>query len=245
MKISFTPIRENADIRVRIRLFVWHFEEATCRSHGDQRIYGARLLRIIIENPEMQKFRPRLQKGKILRRPTIPCQLTKGGVGLLRMTIKKLELNEFIHWFSSLENELDDNINGSDKNRLLGFVATVKNMSLLRLQENYTQIFDMNPRTSLNLTYHSLGDTEERGRALAQLDQVYFQAGYERTTKELPDYLPLMLEFLAQCPDPEGIDLLWSQMGGVKNIAANLDDSDSPYRLLFEILIDLVESETG
>ncbi len=151
----------------------------------------------------------------------------------------------FLDWFSSLENELDDNINGSDKNRLLGFVAAVKNMSLLRLQENYTQIFDMNPRTCLNLTYHSLGDSEERGRTLAQLDQVYFQAGYERTTKELPDYLPLMLEFIAQCPDADGVGLLWDQLGGVKNIAANLDDPDSPYRLLFEMLTDFVESETG
>lgn len=151
----------------------------------------------------------------------------------------------FLDWFSSLENGIDDNINGSDKNRLLGFVAAVKNMSLLRLQENYTQIFDMNPRTCLNLTYHSLGDSEERGRTLAQLDQVYFQAGYERTTKELPDYLPLMLEFIAQCPDADGVGLLWDQLGGVKNIAANLDDPDSPYRLLFEMLTDFVESETG
>jgi nitrate reductase molybdenum cofactor assembly chaperone NarJ/NarW len=153
--------------------------------------------------------------------------------------------DEFIHWLSSLKDELNDKVNGSDKNRLLGFVVAIKNMPLLDLQEHYTRIFDINPKTCLNLTYHSLGDTEERGRALAQLDQVYCQAGYERITGELPDYLPLMLEFLAQCPDPEGIDLLWNQMGGVKNIAEGFDDPDSPYQLLFEILTDFVESETG
>jgi nitrate reductase molybdenum cofactor assembly chaperone NarJ/NarW len=150
--------------------------------------------------------------------------------------------NEFVDWLSSLENELDDNnINGSDKNRLLGFVAAVKNMSLLRLQENYTQIFDMNPGTCLNLTYHSFGDTEKRGQILAQMDQVYLNAGYERTTGELPDYLPLVLEFLSQGLGSEGIDLLWSQLDGLKNIIANLNDQDSPYQMLFEILTDLVD----
>jgi nitrate reductase molybdenum cofactor assembly chaperone NarJ/NarW len=151
----------------------------------------------------------------------------------------------FLDWLTFLEKELKDKVSDTEKEKLLGFAAYIQTMPLLSLQEHYTRIFDMNPRTCLNLTYHSLGDSEERGRTLAQLDQVYFQAGYERTTKELPDYLPLMLEFLAQCPDPEGIDLLWSQMGGVKNIAQGFDDPDSPYRLLFEILTDLVESETG
>jgi nitrate reductase molybdenum cofactor assembly chaperone NarJ/NarW len=99
----------------------------------------------------------------------------------------------------------------------------------------------MNPGTSLNLTYHSFGDTEERGRILAQMDQVYCNACYERTSKELPDYLPLVLEFLDQCSQAEGIDLVWNQMDGVKKIAANLNDPDNPYRLLFEILTDLVD----
>lgn len=149
--------------------------------------------------------------------------------------------DEFIHWLSSLENELNDKVNDSEKEKLLGFVKGIQHMPLLHLQEHYTRIFDMNPKTCLNLTYHSLGDTEKRGRALAQLDQVYCQAGYDRITGELPDYLPLMLEFLAQGSGSEGIDLLWSQLDGLKNIIANLNDQDSPYRVLFEILTDLVD----
>jgi len=153
--------------------------------------------------------------------------------------------DEFVRWLPLLEKELEEKVNDSEKEKLLGFVAGIRHMSLLRLQEHYTRIFDMNPKTCLNLTFHSLGDSEDRGRALAQLDQVYCQAGYERTTGELPDYLPLMLEFLSQCPDAEGVGMLWNQLGGVQNIGANLDGTDSPYRMLFEILTDLVESETG
>ncbi len=191
MKISFTPIREKVDIRVK--------------KMNQDKHFLLKLISVLLLYPD----------------------------------------DEFVDGLLSLKNELNDKVSDSQKGKLLGFVKGIQHMPLMHLQEHYTRIFDMNPRTCLNLTYHSLGDTEERGRALAQLDQVYCQAGYDRITGELPDYLPLMLEFLAQCPDPVGIDLLWSQMGGVKNIAEGFDDPDSPYRLLFEILIDFVESETG
>jgi nitrate reductase molybdenum cofactor assembly chaperone NarJ/NarW len=152
--------------------------------------------------------------------------------------------DELIDWLPSLENELDETVKSTEKNRILRFVTAIKHMPLLHLQEHYTRIFDINPKSSLNLTYHKLGDTENRGRTLAQLDQIYRQAGYERTTGELPDYLPLVLEFLSECPHAEEIDLLWVQFDAVKNIAAILDDLNSPYRLLFEILTDLSDSNT-
>jgi nitrate reductase molybdenum cofactor assembly chaperone NarJ/NarW len=148
--------------------------------------------------------------------------------------------DEFIDWLPSVENELDFTVTGLEKNKLLRFVAAIKNMPLLHLQEHYTQIFDINPKSSLNLTYHTLGDTENRGRTLAQLDQIYRQAGYDRITGELPDYLPLVLEFFSECPHAEEIDLLWVQFDAVRNIGAKLDELDSPYRLLFEILTGLL-----
>jgi nitrate reductase molybdenum cofactor assembly chaperone NarJ/NarW len=150
---------------------------------------------------------------------------------------------ELLDWLTSSENELNSKINGSHQNGILDFVDTIKKMPLLHLQEHYTGIFDINPKTCLNLTYHTIGDSEDRGRALAKLDQVYRQAGYERTTQELPDYLPLILEFIAQCPEAEGIDLLWSQLDAVKNIAENFGNTESPYRFLFEILANLTEQE--
>jgi nitrate reductase molybdenum cofactor assembly chaperone NarJ/NarW len=147
--------------------------------------------------------------------------------------------DELIDWMPSLENELDETVTSAEKNRILLFVAAIKHLPLLNLQEHYTRIFDINPKSSLNLTYHTIGDTDDRGRTLAQLDQIYRQAGYERTTGELPDYLPLVLEFLAECPHAEKIDLLWVQFDAVNNIAAILDDLNSPYRFLFEILMNL------
>ena len=70
--------------------------------------------------------------------------------------------------------------------------------------------FDLDPATSLHLTYHLLGDSEDRGKALARLLWVYHREGYDAVIGELPDYLPMILEFLALCPEPEDATLLWS-----------------------------------
>ena len=71
----------------------------------------------------------------------------------------------------------------------------------LRLQEEYTRTFDLNPSTCLNLTFHC-PESQSRGNLLLRLRELYEDAGYENLPGELPDYLPLMLEFLAVCPDP-------------------------------------------
>jgi len=80
---------------------------------------------------------------------------------------------------------------------LTGFLSRVEAEAGLKLQEHYTAAFDMTPSASLNLTWHLMGDREDRGRALADLLAVYLQAGFEPAVGELPDFLPLMLEFLA------------------------------------------------
>lgn len=146
--------------------------------------------------------------------------------------------NEFIDSLPLLETEITQSINGPVKDRLLGFVKAVKTIPAIHLQEHYTEVFDMNPGTCLNLTYHSIGDTEKRGRVLAQLNQLYLQAGYENITSELPDFLPLILEFLAQCPQADGIDLLWHHLEAVGIIAHALEEIQSPYQLLMGILLE-------
>jgi nitrate reductase delta subunit len=88
------------------------------------------------------------------------------------------------------------------------FVAEIKTRRALDLQERYTAAFDLNPATTLNMTYHVLGESDKRAVLMARLQQAYTAAGYEKTTAELPDFLPLVLEFLAlvppECP-PEAI----------------------------------------
>ncbi len=82
------------------------------------------------------------------------------------------------------------------KPAIQAFIGELKTQPLIRVQERYTAVFDMDPATTLNITYHAFGDNEKRAAALANLQHNYAQAGWIRVTGELPDYLPLMLEFL-------------------------------------------------
>jgi len=95
------------------------------------------------------------------------------------------------------------------ENSITEFITYIKTQSLIHLQEIYTAAFDMNPATTMNLTYHIWGDNEKRADMLTRLQQVYQEAGYERATGELPDYLPMLLEFLSVCPEAKGVDWIW------------------------------------
>lgn len=130
------------------------------------------------------------------------------------------------------------------KEKLLQFVAFLKGKPLIGLQETYTETFDMNPSTCLNLTYHILGDGKNRGKAMADLQQIYHQAGYETITGELPDYLPLMLEFLSQCPESNRTGELWSYLNPVEKLAGLLKDAGNPYSPLLDIVADYVRKYT-
>jgi nitrate reductase delta subunit len=77
-------------------------------------------------------------------------------------------------------------------------------------QEEYVKLFDRGRSTSLHLFEHVHGDTRNRGPAMIELAQAYQAAGFAIAGNELPDYLPLFLEFLAVAP-PETARMMLSQ----------------------------------
>jgi nitrate reductase molybdenum cofactor assembly chaperone NarJ/NarW len=76
-------------------------------------------------------------------------------------------------------------------------------MSIQELQELYVDTFDYKEKTGLYLTAHELGDSRKRGNALIKLQKLIHESGYESTSKELVDYIPMLLEFLAVAPEEE------------------------------------------
>jgi nitrate reductase molybdenum cofactor assembly chaperone NarJ/NarW len=130
------------------------------------------------------------------------------------------------------------------RERLSHFMALMKAQPLLDLQEHYTAVFDMNPSASLNLTWHLMGDREERGRALAELVGVYRQGGFEPAVNELPDFLPLMLEFMAAASTAEPHALMLRCLAAVPAIAGRLKESGSIYALPLELLNAAVPEAT-
>ena len=143
-----------------------------------------------------------------------------------------------LNTFESLTEVIHELSPGSPREIFTDFLRHFDNRKLINWQEEYTRNFDLNPATCLNLTYHKYGDGKERGPALAQLHQVYHRAGYEAATCELPDYLPLVLEFLAICPGEEYAWLLKEYRSPIETLANRLKEAGTPYAELFSVILD-------
>ncbi|CAA6604783.1 Respiratory nitrate reductase delta chain [Rhodospirillaceae bacterium LM-1] len=123
--------------------------------------------------------------------------------------------------------------------RLTHFLAYLGSVDLLDLQAEYVQTFDMTPEHSLHLTHHLCGDDRNRGPALIELTELYRTRGFEIPDNELPDYLPLVLEFLHTLPAEEAQGFLAEAGRVVAIIAANLERSASPWHAGLRILADM------
>ena len=124
-----------------------------------------------------------------------------------------------------------------EKRVLEAFWAYRQATPLLRLQEEYTRTFDLNPSTCLNLTFHHR-EANCRGKLLVWLREEFEDAGYETLPGELPDYLPLVLEFFTICPDPHRRRICREYSAPVALLASRLKDAGSPYAGLMELVKD-------
>ena len=99
----------------------------------------------------------------------------------------------------------------------------------MRLAARYVETFDMRRRASLHLTYYAYGDTRKRGMALLRFKHAYRQAGMQVGDDELPDYLPLVLEFAATVDPVQGERLLAEHVPVLELLRLSLQDSGSGY----------------
>ncbi|WP_043766090.1 nitrate reductase molybdenum cofactor assembly chaperone [Algiphilus aromaticivorans] len=114
---------------------------------------------------------------------------------------------------------------------------------LLDLQEEYVATFDRGRALSLHLFEHVHGESRDRGQAMVELMQHYAAHGLELGARELPDYLPLMLEFLSTQPPEQTQELLGDAMPAIVLLGARLREQDSIHARLFEALEALVDAE--
>ncbi|KZS66369.1 MAG: nitrate reductase molybdenum cofactor assembly chaperone [Mycobacterium pseudokansasii] len=129
---------------------------------------------------------------------------------------------------------------------LLEFLYHFRGANLLQLQANYVETFDMRRRASLHLTYYAYGDTRKRGMALLRFKHAYRQAATGIGDGELPDYLPLVLEFAAMIDQVQGERLLVEHVPVLELLRLSLQDSGSVYAgLLTAILATLPPISTA
>jgi nitrate reductase delta subunit len=100
---------------------------------------------------------------------------------------------------------------------------------LFDLQERYVELFDRSRRLSLHLFEHVHGESRDRGQAMVDLAALYEKGGLMLEANELPDYLPLFLEYLSTRPRDEALNLLAETAHILGALEERLASRNSPY----------------
>jgi len=109
------------------------------------------------------------------------------------------------------------------------FIAGLAATDLLDAQERYVALFDRNRSLSLHIYEHVHGESRDRGQAMVRLAELYRLHGLEISTRELPDYLPLFLEFLSVLPERAARSLLADAVHVIAALGGKLRERESPY----------------
>lgn len=128
------------------------------------------------------------------------------------------------------------------RTRLIGFIRALCSRPLLDVQADYCELFDRGRATSLLLFEHVHGESRDRGQAMVDLLDQYRADGLELDAKELPDYLPLYLEYLSYRTIEQARDGLQDITPILALLAARLQQRQSQYALLFDALLSLSHS---
>ena len=125
------------------------------------------------------------------------------------------------------------------RNRLHQLIKEIATGDLYDLQERYVLLFDRTRSLSLHLFEHVHGEGRDRGQAMIELKSMYEQHGLAVTSTELPDFIPLYLEFLSTCPRTEAYELLGQPVHILSALAERLRKRHSSYEAVFRALVAL------
>jgi nitrate reductase delta subunit len=147
---------------------------------------------------------------------------------------------ELIENLPEIRAVIDENtdIDADEKAALLKFLDYLESMPLTEMQASYVNTFDRTPEHSLHVTHHLFGDENDRNRgpALIDLSEMFKEYGVKTVTNELPDYLPLLLEFASYLEGNEATVFLSDVNKVLSVLAENLAKAGSPYAALLSII---------
>lgn len=130
-------------------------------------------------------------------------------------------------------------LTGQARRELRPLVEALGQGDLYELQERYVALFDRSRTLSLNLFEHIHGESRDRGGAMVDLLEMYRAGGFEPTGWELPDHLPLLLEFLATRPEAEARETLEEAAHILEALDARLTRRESAYAAVFAALLQI------
>jgi nitrate reductase delta subunit len=127
----------------------------------------------------------------------------------------------------------------AERARIRKFCDELAKSDLMDAQEHYVDLFDRTRALSLHLFEHVHGESRDRGSAMVSLIERYQEAGLAVAAQELPDYLPLFLEFLSLLPREEAISMLAEPVHIIAALGERIAKRRSSYAVIFEALTAL------
>ncbi|MDH3701301.1 MAG: nitrate reductase molybdenum cofactor assembly chaperone [Alphaproteobacteria bacterium] len=139
--------------------------------------------------------------------------------------------------------ERDGLVPAKHRRGLYGLIDEFAKRDLFDLQERYVLLFDRTRSLSLHIFEHIHGESRDRGQAMVDLMQLYEQNGLHIEAKELPDYLPLFLEFLSTLPTAEALALLAEPLHILTALRERHRKRKSAYTPVFGALVALTTAK--
>lgn len=134
-------------------------------------------------------------------------------------------------------------ISPAQRQALKNLLQHITDQDLLDAQSVYLSLFNRGRHLSLLMFEHVHGESRDRGQAMVDLLAEYEQAGFSIAAKELPDYIPLYLEYLASCDQLGARAGLADIQHLLALLGARLEENESPYMACFHVLLQLAGVE--
>ena len=122
-------------------------------------------------------------------------------------------------------------------------IERLRRSDIMDAQEYWIGLFDRSKRLALHLYEHSYGESRERGKAMVNLALTYRMNGFELNAAEMPDYLPLFLEFLSVIPEVHARRYLTDAIEIIEALRIRLEERDSTYAAVLAALVTLASRD--
>jgi len=131
----------------------------------------------------------------------------------------------------------------AERERLDALIAEMRGADALDLEGRYVETFDRGRAASLHLFEHIHGESRDRGTAMVELNMIYEAAGYRVAPKELPDYLPVVLEYLSCRSLAEARAMLGDCAHVLRSVGEALLRRGSSYAAVFAALLAVAQEQ--
>lgn len=157
------------------------------------------------------------------------------------LSYPQIELRQAVgELVAALDN--DRLVSSTQRRALQILIDDITQGDILDAQSRYVDLFDRTRALSLHLFEHVHGESRDRGQAMVSLLQRYQVAGFDISTNELPDYIPLFLEFLSVQSVSDANVMLTEPAHILAALGERLRARDSSYAAVFETLLELSQA---